>query len=75
MCDLTDTDGQLTIAVRLVCVDHHMMRAVHGTKNKGLAFHFHGREHVLTVMIPVTAGLVELNAADTRGQHMLIAKL
>ena len=75
MSDLTDTDRQILIRMSPVCIDHHMMRAVHRTKYEGFAFHFHRREHVLFVMIPVTGSLVQINSTDTRSHNMLITQL
>jgi len=74
MGDLTDTDRQILVGVLCVSVDHHVVRAVHGTQYEGLSFHFHGREHVLLVVIPVTGSLVQIHSTDTGGHNMQIAQ-
>ena len=74
MGDLTDTDRQILVGVLCVSVDHHVVRAVHGTQYEGLSFHFHGGEHVLLVVIPVTGSLVQIHSTDTGGHNMQIAQ-
>ena len=74
MRDLTDTDGQILVGVLCVSVDHHVVRTVHGTQYKGLAFYFHGREHVLLVVIPVTGGLVQIYSTDTGSHNVQISQ-
>ena len=64
VCDLADPHGQVTVGVRAVCVDHHVVGAVHRAQNIALTLHLHGREHVLTVVVPVAGGLVEVHGAD-----------
>ena len=75
MRDLTDTDRQIFVGVHSVCIDHHVVRAVHRTQNEGLSLHFHCREHVLLIMIPVTGSLVQTNRADTRCHNVQITEL
>ena len=75
MCDLTDTDRQIFIGMHSVCIDHHMMRAVHRTEHKGFSFHFHSREHILLVVIPVTGCLIQIDCSDTWCHNMQITKL
>jgi len=75
MCDLTDTDRQILIGMSSVCIDHHMMRAVHRTKNERLSLHLHWWEHVFFVVIPVTGCLVQIYGTDTRSHNMQIAQL
>ena len=53
-----------------VCIDHHMMRAVHRTKNERLSLHLHWWEHVFFVVIPVTGCLVQIYGTDTRSHNM-----
>ena len=74
MRDLTDTDGQILVRMLRVSVDHHVVRAVHGTQYEGLAFHFHGREHVLLVVIPVTGGLVQIYSTYTGSHNVQISQ-
>ena len=73
--DLADADGQLAVAVGLVGVDHHVVGAVHRAQDVALALHLHGGEHVLTVVIPVTGGLVQVHGADAGGHDMQVAAL
>ena len=75
MCDLTDTDRKILVRMSLVCINHHVVRAVHRTKYEGFTFHFHWGEHVLFVMIPVTGGLVQINSTNTRSHNVQITKL
>ena len=75
MCDLTDTNRKILVGMSLVCIDHHVVRAVHGTKYEGFSFHFHWREHVLFVMIPVTGSLVQIYSTNTRSHNVQITKL
>ena len=74
MRDLTDTDGQILVGVLCVSVDHHVVRTVHGTQYKGLSFHFHGREHVLLVVIPMTGGLVQIYSTYTGSHNVQISQ-
>ena len=74
MCDLTDTDRKIFIGMHSVCVDHHVMRAVHRTEYERLSLNFHCREHVLFVVIPVTGSLVQIYRTDTRCHNMQITK-
>ena len=71
--DLADADGQLTVAVGLVGVDHHVVGAVHRAQDVALAIHLHGGEHVLAVVIPVAGGLVQVHSADAGGHHVQVA--
>ena len=74
MRDLTDTDRQILVGVLCVSVDHHVVRAVHGTQYERLSFYFHGREHVLLVVIPVTGGLVQIYSTDTGSHNVQISQ-
>ena len=71
--DLADADGQLTVAVGAVGVDHHVMGAVHRAQHVAFALHLHGGEHVLAVMVPVAAGLVQVDGAHAGGHDVLVA--
>ena len=74
MCDLTDTDWKIFVGMHSVCINHHMMRAVHWTENKGLSLHFHCREHIVFVMIPMTGCFIQINRTNTRCHNMKISK-
>ena len=58
-----------------VSIDHHVVRAVHRTKNEGLTLNFHGREHVFFVMIPVTGSLVQIYRTDTGSHNVFVTQL
>ena len=75
MGNLTDADGQLPIGVGAVCIDHHVVGAVHGAQDEALAVHFHGGEHIVLIMCPVAGGLIQSHSAHARGHHVLIAQL
>ena len=45
-----------------------------GRSTKDSPFHFHGREHVLLVVIPVTGSFVQIHSTDTGGHNMQIAQ-
>ena len=64
MCDLTNTDWEVFIRMHTVCINHHMMWAVHWTKNERLTLYVHGREHVFLVVIPVTGCLVQIHRTN-----------
>ena len=49
--DLTDAHGQVTVGVGTVCVDHHVMGAVHRAQDVALALHLHSGEHILAVVV------------------------
>ena len=69
-----DPDRQIPVGVQPVGINHHVVRAVHGAQYKAFAFHFHRREHVFLVMIPVSAGPVKIHRADAGRHHVLIAQ-
>ena len=73
--DLADAHGQVTVGVGTVCVDHHVMGAVHRAQHIAFALHLHGGEHVLAVVIPVTGGLVQVHSAHAGGHDVQIAAL
>ncbi|SID81487.1 Uncharacterised protein [Mycobacteroides abscessus subsp. abscessus] len=50
---LGNPDRQLTVAVNAVFINHHMVRAVHRAEDKLLIIHFHDREHIFLVVVPV----------------------
>ena len=71
--DLTDAHGQVTVRMGTICVDHHVVGAVHRAQNIALALHLHGGEHVLTVVIPVTGGLIQVHSADAGSHNVQVA--
>ena len=73
--NFANADGQLAVAVRAVGVDHHVVGAVHRAQNIAFTLHFHGGEHVLTVMIPVAGSLVQVHGADAGGHNVQVAAL
>ena len=75
MSDLTDSDRQISVGMSLIRINHHMMRAVHRSEYESFIIYFHGREHVLFVMIPVTGCLIKVHSTDTRCHNMLITQL
>ena len=74
MCDLADTDWEIFIGVHSVCINHHVVWAVHRAEYEGFPFHFHSREHVVFVMIPVTGCLVQVDCTDTWCHNVQISK-
>ena len=74
MRNLTDTDRQVFIRMSFICINHHMMRTVHRTKNKRFPFHLHRREHVLFVVIPVAGSLIQVDSTNTRCHNMQITQ-
>ena len=72
--DFADPDRQVAVGMQPVGIDHHMVRAVHRPEYEALAFHFHCREHVFLVMIPVAACAVQVHCADAGRHHVLITE-
>ena len=75
VCYLADAEREVAVGVRLVGVDHHMVRAIHRAEHVGLLVDLHRGEHILLIVIPVAGGLVELHGADAGGHNVLIAEL
>ena len=73
VCDLTDAHGQVTVRVGTICVDHHVVGAVHRAQDVAFTLHLHGGEHVLAVVIPVAGGLVQVHGTDAGGHHVQVA--
>ena len=65
-------DGQISIASQMGLVNHDMERTIHRLELVLTAFHFHGSEHVFTVIINVAAGLPEIKPRDVGGIDQLI---
>ena len=74
MGDLADTDGQIPVGMQAVGVNHHMMRTVHRPQHEAFPFHLHGREHVLLIVVPMAAGLIEFNRTDAGRHNMLVTQ-
>ncbi len=74
MGNFPDTDRKFLVAVRFIGINPHMMRAVHRTQNKGFSVYFHGREHIVFIMCPVTGGLIQVYGANARGHNVLVAQ-
>ena len=66
--DLADAHGQITVGVGTICVDHHVVGAVHRAQHIALALHLHGGEHVLTVVTVSYTHLPKLLLAEKRKQ-------
>ena len=75
MSNLADSDWQISVRMSLIRINHHMMRAVHRSEYESFIIHFHGREHILFVMIPVTGCLIQVHCTNTRCHNMLITQL
>ncbi|VUX08345.1 Uncharacterised protein [Faecalibacterium prausnitzii] len=73
VCDLADAHGQVAVGVGTVCVDHHVMGAVHRAQDVALALHLHGGEHILAVVVPVAGSLVQIHGADAGSHDVQIA--
>ena len=73
VCNLTDAHGQVTVRVGTICVDHHVVGAVHRAQDVAFTLHLHGGEHVLAVVIPVAGGLVQVHGTDAGGHHVQVA--
>ena len=70
--ELTDSERQVAVGVRLARVDHHAARAVHGLDGVVLAVD-DGGVHVLLVVVPVTRALPQAAVEDHRGRNFDIA--
>ena len=73
VCDLADAHGQVAVGVGTVCVDHHVMGAVHRAQDVALALHLHSGEHILAVVVPVAGSLVQIHGADAGSHDVQIA--
>src|SRR5690625_3782716 len=49
-----------------------MMRTVHRTKHKLLIIHFHRREHIILIMIPMTACFIKIHVCQDGCIDMVI---
>ena len=58
-----------------VCINHHMMWAVHRTKDEGLTLYVHSREHIFLVVIPVAGCLVQIHRTNTWCHNVQVTKL
>jgi len=69
---LAAANRQLSIGVRLISVNQHTARAVHGFYGIVHLINL-GEVHVFFVMIPVTAGLPQLTVQNHRSHDFRVA--
>ena len=73
VCDLADAHGQVAVGVGTVCIDHHVMGAVHRAQDVALALHLHGGEHILAIVVPMAGSLVQIHGADAGSHDVQVA--
>ena len=71
--ELRDPHRQIAKAGRLALKETDMVRTVHGPQLPLLVLHLGGRIHRVPIALQVSADLVELQAGDVGGFHVLVA--